>query len=321
MLFSMRLFFDSLWRAVAYCFMPRIMALALLPQVMLLVLALSWGYFYWQPTQDLVSEFLMSWQVMQSMMDWMQAHGAGDLQGVLVPLVVIFSITPILVVMSLLAVSLMMGPALVSLVVKRRFAHLAMKHGGTVFNSIVWTLVSTISAMLAMLISLPLWVVPPLMFIVPPIIWGWLSYRVMVFDALVAHASRDERIAIYEALCDQLNAAPVQHIGKLLVLWKPKENIEDTSSHLGRSSKQSKKSMQTPSSKKSVQRSANSKSPFARAAAVKTAIGKKRILRANATESKIGWTSPGYKKATATPSPIKKRKVRMSSTKKKSLGI
>ena len=86
--------------------------------------------------------------------------------------------------------------ALVSLVVQRRFAHLAMKHGGSVVNSIVWTLVSTFSAMLAMVISLPLWVVPPLMFIVPPIIWGWLSYRVMVFDALVSHASRDERIAI-----------------------------------------------------------------------------------------------------------------------------
>ena len=40
MLFPMRLFFDSLWRALAYCFMPRIMALALLPQVMLLVLTL-----------------------------------------------------------------------------------------------------------------------------------------------------------------------------------------------------------------------------------------------------------------------------------------
>ena len=196
MLFSMRLFFDSLWRALAYCFMPRIMALALLPQAMLLVLTLSWGYFYWQPTQDWVSEFLASWQVMQSMMDWMQSHGAGDLQGVLVPLVVIFSITPILVVMSLLAVSLMMGPALVSLVVQRRFAHLAMKHGGSVVSSIVWTLVSTVSAMLAMIISLPLWVVPPLMFIVPPVIWGWLSYRVMVFDSLVSHASRDERIAI-----------------------------------------------------------------------------------------------------------------------------
>ena len=33
---------------------------------------------------------------------------------------------------------------------------------------------------------------------------------------------RENRIAIYEALCDKLNAAPVQHIGKLLVLWRPK---------------------------------------------------------------------------------------------------
>ncbi|TKC80417.1 YhbY family RNA-binding protein [Trinickia terrae] len=32
---------------------------------------------------------------------------------------------------------------------------------------------------------------------------------------------REERVEIYEQICDQLNAAPVQHIGKLLVIWKP----------------------------------------------------------------------------------------------------
>ncbi len=32
---------------------------------------------------------------------------------------------------------------------------------------------------------------------------------------------RVERIAIYEQICDTLNAAPIQHIGKLLVIWKP----------------------------------------------------------------------------------------------------
>jgi RNA-binding protein len=32
---------------------------------------------------------------------------------------------------------------------------------------------------------------------------------------------RDEREAIFASLCDQLGAAPVQHIGKLLVLWRP----------------------------------------------------------------------------------------------------
>lgn len=32
---------------------------------------------------------------------------------------------------------------------------------------------------------------------------------------------RESRIAIYEAICDELNAAPIQHIGKLLVIWRP----------------------------------------------------------------------------------------------------
>lgn len=35
----------------------------------------------------------------------------------------------------------------------------------------------------------------------------------------------DDRVAresLYQTLADQLNAAPIQHIGKLLVLWRPK---------------------------------------------------------------------------------------------------
>ncbi len=192
----MRLFLDSFWRALAYCLMPRVMLLSLLPLAMLLVLSVSWGYFYWAPTQDWVRDMLASWQLLQGMMDWLQDYGAGDLQAVMVPLVVIFAITPLLVVISLLAVSFMMTPALVDLVVQRRFAHLALKHGGTTWTSLAWTVGSTVIALMAMVISLPLWVVPPLMFIVPPLIWGWLSYRVMVFDALVLHASREERLAI-----------------------------------------------------------------------------------------------------------------------------
>lgn len=192
----MPLFLDSFWRALAYCLMPRVMLLSLLPLAMLLVLSVSWGYFYWSPTQEWVREILASWQVLQGMMDWLQDKGAADLQAVMVPLVVIFAITPVLVVISLLAVSLMMTPALVDLVVKRRFAHLALKHGGSTLTSLVWTVGSTVIAMGTMVITLPLWAVPPLMFILPPLIWGWLSYRVMVFDALVNHASREERLAI-----------------------------------------------------------------------------------------------------------------------------
>lgn len=33
---------------------------------------------------------------------------------------------------------------------------------------------------------------------------------------------REAREAMFQQLCDELGAAPIQHIGKLLVLWRPK---------------------------------------------------------------------------------------------------
>lgn len=38
--------------------------------------------------------------------------------------------------------------------------------------------------------------------------------------------SRDERIAYYERICNELGAAAVQHIGKLLVVWRPSPEDE-----------------------------------------------------------------------------------------------
>jgi RNA-binding protein len=37
---------------------------------------------------------------------------------------------------------------------------------------------------------------------------------------------REARIAIYETICDKLDAAPIQHIGKLLVVYRPKKEAE-----------------------------------------------------------------------------------------------
>jgi putative YhbY family RNA-binding protein len=44
---------------------------------------------------------------------------------------------------------------------------------------------------------------------------GLIKVRVLGDD-------REAREAMYRQLADQLDAAPIQHIGKLLVLWRPK---------------------------------------------------------------------------------------------------
>lgn len=48
---------------------------------------------------------------------------------------------------------------------------------------------------------------------------GLIKVRVLGDD-------REQREAIFQQLADELGAAPIQHIGKLLVLWRPKPKKE-----------------------------------------------------------------------------------------------
>ena len=189
----MRLFFDSFWRALAYTLHLRVMLLSLLPLVLLMVVAWGWGYFYWEPAVSWVRDGLEGWPLLQKIWGWAVALGAARISAAMAPLIVIFAITPLLILLCLLAVSLMMGPALVEMVAQRRFRGMTRQHGGSLLASLGWTLGSTLIAGVLMLLSMPLWWIPPLIFVLPPLIWGWLTYRVMAFDALAVHASRDER--------------------------------------------------------------------------------------------------------------------------------
>ena len=193
----MNLFLDSFWRAVAYCVRPRVIALSFLPLILMVAMALGLGYLYWEPAIDWVRNTLEASAIIKTMLDWLQGIGAGALKPVLAPLIVIFAVTPLIVVVSLLVVALLMAPALVSLVAERRFPNLERKRGGSWLGALVWSLGSTLLAMIALVVSVPLWLVPPLILILPPLIWGWLTYRVMAYDALAEHASRQERIELF----------------------------------------------------------------------------------------------------------------------------
>jgi hypothetical protein len=193
----MSLFLDSFWRAVAYCLHPRVIGLSFLPLVIMVGLSVGLGYFYWAPAVDWARAMLESSGFMKNVWTWFEGMGAANLKAVLAPLLVIFAVTPLIVLLSLLTVAAFMTPALTALVAERRFAQLERKRGGSMLLSITWSLGSTLLAAIAMVISLPLWLVPPLILILPPLIWGWLTYRVMAFDALSEHASREERRELF----------------------------------------------------------------------------------------------------------------------------
>ena len=197
MLVPMNLFLDSFWRAVAYCMRPRVIALSFLPLILMVGLALGLGYLYWDAALDWVRAALEASAMVSVLLGWLDSIGAGAFKTVFAPLLVIFTVTPLLVLACLLVVALMMAPAIVSLVAERRFPQLERKRGGSWLAALLWSLGSTLLALLALLASMPLWLIPPLVLILPPLIWGWLTYRVMAYDVLVEHASRAERQEIF----------------------------------------------------------------------------------------------------------------------------
>lgn len=194
------------------------MLLSLLPLVLMGGLSLGLGYLYWDNALDSVRLWLDDSTLIGSISSWLQTMGLGNLKSALAPLIVIFAVTPLIVVLSLLAVALLMTPALTSLVAARRFPSLQRLRGASFVTSLAWSLMSALLALMALLVSVPLWLIPPLILILPPLIWGWLTYRVMAFDALAEHASREERSEIFRrhrlsllgigVFCGYLGAAP-----------------------------------------------------------------------------------------------------------------
>ena len=229
----MKALLDSFWRAVAYCLHPRVIALSLLPLVLIAGLAFGLGYFFWEPAIDAVRATFDSWSLLASMIGWLEGIGLANLKTVLAPLVVVFLTTPLIVVLSLLLVAAFMTPSMLKMVASRRFAMLERKHGGSFFGSGFGALWATLAALVALLVSIPLWFVPPLVLILPPLIWGWLTYRVMTYDVLAEHASREERRELVGrhrgtllgmgVLTGYLGAAPslVWASGALMIVFAP----------------------------------------------------------------------------------------------------
>ena len=209
---------DSFWRAAMYCLHPRVIALSILPLVIMAVVSLGLGFFFWDETLAVIRSNLESFELVNRMVSWLESLGLSGLRLVLAPALLLFLAIPVIVIASLLFVAVFMTPAMVSLVAERRFPLLERKKGGSMLTSILWSLGATVAAAIALIVTIPLWLIPPLILILPPLIWGWLTYRVMSYDAMVDHASADERKQIFRenrlsllaigVLCGYLGAAP-----------------------------------------------------------------------------------------------------------------
>ena len=136
--------------------------------------------------------------MLEPLFGWLRSIGAGNWASVLVPLVVVAVAIPVFVVATLLVAALLMTPAIVRLVAARRFPQLEARRR--------WQLLERASPIVAGLHRgrrrragaehSRSGSCRRSCLVLPPLIWGWLTYRVFGYDVLATHASRDERVRL-----------------------------------------------------------------------------------------------------------------------------
>jgi len=224
---------DSFWRAAAYCLHPRVIGLSLLPLVISCVLTFVFMFFCWESAVAGVRATLETIQLVPFLQHQLESFGLDGWRAVLAPVIVLAGVIPVVILLSLVLVALCMTPAIVRMVAERRFPLLEKKRGGTLLQSVLASLGATLLALLLLVLSMPLWLIPPLIMVLPPLIWGWLTYRVFSFDVLAEHASKEERRALLRehrlpllligVICGYLGAAPtlIWAFGALAVILAP----------------------------------------------------------------------------------------------------
>lgn len=225
--------FDAFWRAAAYCLHPRLILLSLAPVLLAGGLVLGLGWFFWEPAVAAVQSVLSYWTLTDAVLGWLDRFGGGGLRAMVAPLVVVALAVPVVVLLSLLMVALLMTPSIVALVAKRRFPALQARRGAAGWQTTLWSLWITLLALLLLAASLPLWLLPPLALVLPPLVWGWASGKILAFEVLAEHADADERRTLLRAhrgpllamgvVCGLMGAVPtlVWAIGALALVLAP----------------------------------------------------------------------------------------------------
>lgn len=192
----MRAIFDAWARALGSQFSGRMLLLSILPFILSVAL---WGvllYLGFQPLLDAVQALFAEHGGFATSAGMLSMFGMGMLKTVAVPLLAMLLLLPLMIMSSLVFMAVAAMPAIGRHVegrLEKQWGALERKEGGSLLGSLVTALGAALIFLVLWLLSLPLYLFPPVALVAQVVLWGWLTARVMSYDALAGFASAEER--------------------------------------------------------------------------------------------------------------------------------
>lgn len=191
---SMQQVFKSFGLALVGAMHPKMLWLSLRP---FMIVSVLWGvliWLTWTPALEMLSTFLTASIFTSWIADGLIWAGFEGARAWIAPLFFVMLMIPLIAISLLVFIALTTVPTIVK-VVARQYAYkdITRKMGGGLLGSFAYTLWSALICLGLVMLTLPVWWIPPLVAVLPPLLWGWLTMRLMSYDVLALHATAEER--------------------------------------------------------------------------------------------------------------------------------
>ncbi len=201
---------NSLLFALGNLLHPRMLWLMLWPVMVALTIWGTVAIVFWAQLVATLAAFINDWLLSAQ---FLATYDLSDWALFVAKAMILICLVPLIQLTALLILGVFGMQAMVDYVARRAYPGLARRQGGS-FAGSVWNSVVALLGLAGFgLLSLPLWVFPPLWPVIPIAILGWVNQRVLRYDALAEHGDAQEMEQVFRGARGSLYA-----LGALLAL-------------------------------------------------------------------------------------------------------
>jgi uncharacterized protein involved in cysteine biosynthesis len=176
-------------RAVRDLFHPKMLWLVVWPLGVSLVGWLLAALFFGDDAVAWLSTTLADSWIGRLMSEWLPVGAVATGLGWVLLIVLL---VPLVLATASVILGIASMPAMVAHVAARSYPDLEYRHGGTLAGSIGNAVLGVAVFLVVGVVTLPLWLVPPLWPFLAALLMGYLNQRMFRYDALAEHATADE---------------------------------------------------------------------------------------------------------------------------------
>lgn len=187
----------SVWRAFRRALLsqlhPAMLGLVLLPFVVMLLAGVILLWWCWDPLTGWLSDTVLSWGMVRQIDAWLLAVGLVSLTVWLVPVMAAFILLPAAGLLGIAAAAIFVMPLVLRHLMRTVYGDIRPR-GQFGFVISAWNaLVVILVFSSGWLLTMPLWLFPPLALVLPTLWWTYAFTCMLRLDALVDVATTNER--------------------------------------------------------------------------------------------------------------------------------